>query len=184
MASRKPSKVKLILVSVGTAACVAAATLSVIAYFSDGSASAGPSELTLHPERESEVLAKRRAARAQDELGLRPEQTKQLQTVLADFRASHMQARQENSGNLLGMIAARREQFDELDARIMSILDEEQVEKYEALRDTRRTGMQQFFRKMMQRRQEEGRQPGPLMQHIMRHGGPFRNAEGDSPDEE
>lgn len=97
-------------------------------------ASAGPSELTLYPERQDEILAARRAEGVAERLNLSPEQQQKLTVIMAEFMASRDAERDQHQGNVLARLQARRAAMQAMDGKMQKLLSPEQAEKYATLK--------------------------------------------------
>jgi hypothetical protein len=86
----------------------------------------GPSELTLHPERQDEINAQRKAEALRDELRLSPAQTEQVAEIYYRFRLDRREAEATSAGNPTARIMARMSIMQALEGEIMALLDEEQ----------------------------------------------------------
>lgn len=91
----------------------------------------GPSSLTLNPERQEEIIAERSARELQTQLSLREEQIPSVTAVFMDIRALVRAKREGGAGNVRNLLQLREEMIQELDARLIPLLDAEQRARYE-----------------------------------------------------
>jgi len=96
--------------------------------------SGGASEITLHPERQNEILAARRTESLCTRLGLEAEQEAEVSAILQEFMAKRNADREANAGNVFAMMQARRAGMQELDGKLRAVLKPEQIEKLDALK--------------------------------------------------
>jgi len=137
MSAKPANKLKLILACIGAGFCVAGAILAITAFTAD-SAAKGPSELTLHPENQEQIVARRRAAEFQHVLSLTDEQTAQLTEVIVLFRRQAKEIRWQNAGNNAGLFMAGRRKMEEFDQALRKILTSEQWTQYQERKMIRR----------------------------------------------
>ncbi len=134
-------KAKLTLAGAGAGLSLACAALILFGYVS-GPRPQGPSELTLHPERQEEIIAGRRAGELKTRLGLSDDQTAQLSQMLVSFRAELREHRRQNAGNPAARIAAGRQKLQGFADQIRGILTEEQRARFDAMREDRMQRME------------------------------------------
>jgi hypothetical protein len=120
---------KRVLAGCGLLTLVVSAVV-ITARVVEGQAAAGPSELTLHPERQDEILADRRADSLGQKLGMNPEQTAELSRIIEGFQQARLADRQQYAGNLLGLMQARRAAMQDLDTQVQALLTAEQRANY------------------------------------------------------
>lgn len=108
---------KWALAAVGLCYLLGAAVWAAHAYVTRDTTPKGPSELAAHPERQAEILARRRAEEMRDQLGLTEEQTARLAVIFQQEAAP-------GEGDF-------RERAQAMRAKIMEVLTPEQREKLE-----------------------------------------------------
>jgi len=122
---------------VATIAAVASIGLAAGMYFSQRptSAATGPTELTLHPERQGEIAAMRRAEGIAERLNLTPEQTREVAAIMQGVREEVVALRQTPSdGNMMTRMQARREMMERAGSQIRTVLTPEQQVEFDAMR--------------------------------------------------
>ena len=125
-------KWKLVLAGLGVVYLVAFLFWGVYAY-ATSETQRGASELAANPERQDQILARRRAEDVRAGLGLSDEQTDQLAALIEKQTLKARAVRAESAGNMElqreRMMALREEAQQDIDA----LLTPEQREKLEAL---------------------------------------------------
>lgn len=101
----------------------------------------GPSELALHPERQDEILAQRRADAMKEELGLSAEQAAKLTGIVQEFQ----QARKERflgaaETGPLGRMQAMMQLRAEMREKLGAVLSPEQLAQFEEKQEQRIMG--------------------------------------------
>lgn len=135
-AEKGSKKKKLILASV----CAALATVSagfVIAGYASGSRPKGPSELTLHPELQEQILAERRAKEIQEKLSLTEEQTVKVRDEVMALRNDLHALRRENKGNGEAFRPMARARLGKFTGNLRALLTEEQRVQFDAIKSDR-----------------------------------------------
>jgi Spy/CpxP family protein refolding chaperone len=138
------SKIKLLLAGVGVITLVVAA--GYLAKMAVTPAQHhGPSELSLHPERQDSILAGRRAQMLQKRLGLNSDQTKQVAQLIE-------KAKKESDGFISdptldpgAKLMAARSKMQDVMAQIEPLLTPEQKEKFGAQREASQRLFAQFM---------------------------------------
>lgn len=125
---------KWALAACGAATIVAAIAAGAAYAVSQHNAASRRSELTLHPERQNEILAARRAETLAERLGLDPQQTGQLSALMARMREERIAAREQHAGDLWGMVQARRSAMAGFEAELRGILKPEQMPAFDELK--------------------------------------------------
>jgi len=136
MADQKISKKKLFLAA--GAAAVAVTCAAVIAWgYASGSKPKGPSELTLHPENQEQIVAERRALELQRNLNLTEEQTAQVTEALMTLRRDLRTLRAENKGGAPVMFGAGRERMQQFLNTVRGTLNDEQRQRFDNMKEDR-----------------------------------------------
>ncbi|HPO15807.1 MAG TPA: hypothetical protein PLI09_20365 [Candidatus Hydrogenedentes bacterium] len=131
------NKKKTVLAGGAAAVSVACVAVVIVGYVSAPRAK-GPSELTLHPENQEQVVAERRALELKERLALTEEQTRQVADMFTEFRKEIREVRKENPGGALGSrIPAMRERAQQMGDQIRGILTEDQRKKFDEQRADR-----------------------------------------------
>ncbi len=154
MNNEKRSKVKMVLAVTGAGFCVLGAVM-VFGIVTDSFAAQGPSELTLDPDNQERIVSERRARDLQTALDLDEEQVRQLTESVMALREEGRRLREENAGNMLAMMASRRQQIQAFDAEVRSVLRDDQLPQYEEFKSLQMSRMgaarelaQNFFHRM------------------------------------
>lgn len=129
MGEIKTSKWKIAFAVLGVGFLVLGAVLAVSAAVNRPEK--GPSPLTLNPERQEEIIAERSARELQTQLSLREEQIPAVTAVFMDIRALVRAEREGGAGNVRNLLQLREEMIQELDARLIPLLDADQRARYE-----------------------------------------------------
>ena len=148
MGQEKPSKAKLALAALGAVFCVLGLVLGARALFAESKS--GPSELTLNPENQEQIVCERRARELQTQLDLSEEQVAQVSEIIRDLRAQGLAMRQDNAGNMQNLMGLRMEMMRQLDEKMKGVLNEEQLALYAEKKDN----MQERFGKIRALRQQ------------------------------
>jgi len=119
---------KLILAGAGVVTIVACAVYGGSRLV--GREAGGPSSLTLHPERQNEILAQRRADQLREELNLSPEQTARVFEVYYRFQNALQEMEAATKGSPAARIMARTSGRREIQDAILEILTADQREVY------------------------------------------------------
>ncbi len=166
-------RTKTVAAAAAAAGGVALLVWAVAASF-PGQTHAGPSELTLHPERQEAIIAERRAASLAAELRLNAEQRAAVEAIMLEARRSLIDLRAKHAGDVLGMIQARRNHMQSVSEQIQAQLNPEQQERFVDMRSDvlERVGLLRAI--MRPRAEAAGLNPPPLEES------PFPELEGAS----
>jgi hypothetical protein len=142
---------KYVMAGFGVATLVVGAGYILWFMVQSRQAHSGPTELTLHPERQNEILAQRRTESIAERLALTPEQSVEVAAMLEEFVTQRNAERVENAGNLLGTIQSRRAAMQRLDSQMQAILTPEQQKNFTAMKAelVNRAGQLQQFRPLL-----------------------------------
>lgn len=135
MSETKVSKLKSALATVGAGFCVLAAILVAMAIINKPET--GPTSLTLHPEKQEEIISERRARELQSRLGLTEEQIPAVTQIVIDIRAQLRAMREASSGRSRDMFQLRTALMEEFDTRLAALLTEEQRARFDAVQADR-----------------------------------------------
>lgn len=137
MKSSTWSKKKRLAAAGGLAAVSLACAAFMIYGYVSGARPKGPSELTLHPEKQDTIVAERRAAQFKERLGLTDDQTEQLAQMLQRFRNEMREQRKQMKGEPAERLALGRAKVQGFADQLRGMLTEEQQAKFDALRADR-----------------------------------------------
>ncbi|HDP33638.1 MAG TPA: hypothetical protein ENN29_00845 [Candidatus Hydrogenedentes bacterium] len=129
MSETKASKFKIGMAVLGAGFLVAGVILVVSAVVNRPER--GPTSLTLHPERQEEIAAERRARELQSQLNLREDQIPAVTAVIMDIRGQIRARREAGLGDIQSIRRLREDMIQELDTRLAPLLDEDQRGGYE-----------------------------------------------------
>lgn len=121
--------------------------LAALAAMAAAQPGGGPRALT------DSTMIERRVADLTERLGLSPEQTASVRTILYEQGAQARTTIDASGGDRESMRRAVRQGAQEADRRIEALLTDEQKEAYRVLREERRREMRQRF--------QEGERPRP-----------------------
>lgn len=125
---------KVAMATCGVLTIVAGGALAIWQLIQARDNASGPSELTLHPERQNEILASRRADVIAERLGLTPQQSVEMTRLISEFMESRNADRENNAGNMLALMQSRRAAMMEMDSKISALLKPEQQEKFQQMK--------------------------------------------------
>lgn len=147
MNTPKNDKKKIWGAAMAAGAAVILAGLSVFWFFS-GPRPTGPTALTLHPEKQEDIIADRRTQELKQVLSLSEDQAKQVTEVVKELRADMHALRAQHPGDLAGMIKDGKTRMQAFHESMRTLLTEEQRQTYDAMKRNRqeRFGM---MRQMM-----------------------------------
>ena len=137
-------------VMAGAGVITIVAGVAYTGYFVATANAGGPSEMTLHPERQDEINAQRRAEALSAELGLTPEQTEKVAGIYYHYRIDLREKEQAAAGNLTARALTRMSTMQALEGEIMAVLDEEQRAQFAQTR-LDRFGKLRELRSLVQR---------------------------------
>lgn len=123
-----------VLAGCGVATLAGAAVFAAMHLTGAADRGGGPSALTLHPERQEEIIAARRADQLAARLGLDTAQTAQAAEILGRFRARRAEDRARHQGDVMGLIQARQGAMAEFEREMQAILRDDQRAAYDAAR--------------------------------------------------
>lgn len=131
------SKLKLVFAGIGAGFCVVFLVLIVHALLA-GPQLTGPSELALHPDRQDEILAKRKATELQEKLELTDDQTQKVTAILLEARKETADFIRNGPTDQMERFAEGRSRLQSLQDQIAAVLTPEQREKFQKVVDDRR----------------------------------------------
>ncbi len=149
MSKEEPSQKKILYAALAALIGCAAGSYALYNAWASQPANTGPTELTLHPERQQEIMAERRADRIQEKLNLSDEQAAQMEEIMRGMgEEMRRMGPPPAGGGIREMMARRRGHMQQMDEKVRAILDDEQFEKYQAEKKKRMQamgGMRQMF---------------------------------------
>lgn len=129
------STVKAVLAGVGVVTLVVGAVLATQRFVA--AQADGPSDLTLHPEKQDEIVAARWADTLGADLNLTPEQSTQVAALFKGFREDMQAMREASTGQMGGQVIQRLMRVQQLDTDVLALLNPEQAEIYQVRREER-----------------------------------------------
>jgi len=148
---------KWFLAAVGVAYLVGGAVWLAFHIAPDGE-TPGPSELALHPERQEEILAQRRADELAGKLGLDAEQAAEMAAVMRDMQQQRKSLMREHGGDRVAMAMNGMQMMQDMQERARAILTDEQYAAFETEMNDRVSRLMEAGRRF----RPEGMEPGEL----------------------
>ncbi len=145
------SKVKLVLAACGVITLVVMVVMGAMAVV-NAAHPRGPSELSMDPAHQDEILAQRKALDWKEKLDLSDEQAAKVAEILLATRKEIGVVLRENAGDRMAIRATGRQRLEDVYEQVSAILNDEQRAKLDAMRDERRERIGQVLQMLNRNR--------------------------------